>query len=157
MVKRARSGTPRGRVVAVGGVVLLLGACGADADARSGTGEVRHDVEPLLDRVPALAGATSVSWSSGALGDADVPGPSLYWIDAVVELPTGVAADLRASLDLAPATERPDVADALGEELPIGDLLAGAALDDAFSAAGWRSTAYLEAEGDDLVLLVVGE
>jgi hypothetical protein len=125
--------------------------------AKNGTGELRTDLEPLVSRIPALSPATGATWLSGTLGDATVPGPSIYWIDAVVTLPEVTAQQLRVSLELGQATEGPEVVGALETSLPEGHLLAGAGLDEAFSADGWRSTAYLEAEGDRLVLVVVGE
>lgn len=128
-----------------------------DSPTKAGTGEVRHDLDPLVSRIPALSDVADATWLSGTLGDARAPGPSLYWIDAVVTLPEGVADGLRGSLDLVQAAEVPAVVDALEAELPAGALLEGPALDDAFSAGKWRSTAYLEADGDRLVLVMVGE
>jgi len=128
-----------------------------DSPTKAGTGEVRHDLEPLASRIPALSGVADATWLSGTLGDASAPGPSLYWIDAVVTLPEGVADGLRESLALTSATAEPAVVDALEPQLPTGGLLEGAALDDAFSAGKWQSTAFLEADGDRLVLVMVGE
>lgn len=124
---------------------------------KSGDGVERHDVEPLTTRIPTLSGVQEATWFSGTLGGDDVPGPSLYWIDAVVTLPPGTADELRQTLDLATASSAPDVVPELWEHLPVGDLLAGARLDELFSAGGWRTTAYLSATGDELVLVIVGE
>lgn len=128
-----------------------------ESPAKSGTGETRHDLDPLTRRIPALTGATAATWMSGTLGDERAPSPSLYWIDAVVQLPAATAEELRASLDLAAADEAPGVVEGLRAELPEGELLTGEALDQAFSAGGWQTTAYLERDGDRVVLLVVGE
>ncbi len=125
--------------------------------AKSGDGTERHDLEPLVTRIPALDGAIDATWFSGTLGTGDAPGPSLYWIDAVVTLPAGEGDRLRGTLDLAPADAPPDVVDALAPALPTGDLLAGTALDAAFSHEHWRTTAYLAPSGDAVVLVVVGE
>ncbi|RMI13558.1 hypothetical protein EBM89_03880 [Cellulomonas triticagri] len=127
------------------------------APTKAGTGETRHDLEPLTTRIPALTQVDEATWMSGTLGDEDVPGPSLSWIDAVVTLPAGVADGLRSSMELTPATVAPGVVDGLRGALPTGGLVEGPALDEAFSSDGWQSTAYLEADGDTLVLLVVGE
>ncbi|MCC2317925.1 hypothetical protein [Cellulomonas chengniuliangii] len=129
----------------------------SESPTKSGTGELRHDLEPLVSRIPALSAVEEATWLSGTLGDPGVPGPSLYWIDAVVVLPSEAADGMRASLDLEPAAQAPDAADGLDGALPEGDLLQGPALDEAFSAGEWRTTAYLEAQGNRLVLLVVGE
>lgn len=124
---------------------------------KSGDGVQRTDTDPLTNRVPALTGVQSATWYSGTLGDGDVPGPSLYWIDAVVTLPDGVAEQLRDTLDLTPAASPPPVVDALIPHLPTGTLLTGPQLDHAFSAGGWRSTAYLSQSTDELVLVIVGQ
>ena len=124
---------------------------------KSGDGVERSDTEPLTSRIPALAGVPSVTWYSGTLGDPDAPGPSLYWIDAVVVLPDGVAEELRNTLELTPAVDQPGVVEALVPHLPAGTLLTGAQLDEAFSAAAWRSTAYLSQASDQLVLVIVGQ
>lgn len=97
------------------------------------------------------------TWYGGTFGSRDAPGPSLYWIDAVVTLPPGTADELRDTLDLAAATTAPDVVGELAAALPEGELLVGDELDDAFSHEGWRTTAYLSADGDALVLAVIGE
>ena len=161
---RARPRPARRTVVAT--ALLLLGAVGVGGCAdpatprtpeKAGTGQERDELAPLLDRIPALAGATDATWFSGSLGSRDVPGPSLNWIDAVVTLPAGAADELRATLDLAPATQAPDVVDDLDPALPDGDLLTGEDLDAAFSAGAWDTTAFLSASGDELVLVIVGE
>lgn len=105
----------------------------------------------------ALADVTAATWYSGTLGTDAVPGPSLYWIDAVVELPAGVADQLRESLDLSLATEAPDVVADLVPNLPAGELLTGTELDEAFSESPWLCTAYLSATTDQVVLLIIGE
>jgi hypothetical protein len=125
--------------------------------AKNGTGERRTDLEPLVSRIPALSPATEATWLSGTLGDPTVPGPSVYWIDAVVTLPDETAHQLRASLELGQTSEVTEVVADLEASLPEGELLAGTGLDQVFSDDGWRSTAYLEAEGDRLVLVAVGE
>lgn len=124
---------------------------------KSGDRTVRHDVEPLVTRIPTLEGVTDVTWFSGRLGDDGVPGPSLYWIDAVVVLPEPAAEELRASLDLSPAGTAPDVVAELVPHLPAGPVLTGRELDEAFSRGGWRTTAYLSESGAELVLVIVGE
>ena len=124
---------------------------------KAGDGTQRHDLEPLVSRIPALADVTAATWYSGTLGSDAVPGPSLYWIDAVVELPADLADQLRESLDLSPATEAPDVVADLVPSLPAGELLTGTELDEAFSESPWLCTAYLSATTDQVVLLIIGE
>jgi hypothetical protein len=88
---------------------LLLAGCGDDdegdpvtprteAAEKSGSGELRHDPEPLTARWPALA-----AWMSGTYGDDRVPGPSRYWIDAVATLDDAFRTDgWAATVYLAP-------------------------------------------------------
>lgn len=142
--------------VGAGGLVTACTDDGAPA-AKAVDGGERQDVGPLTDRIPALEGVDDATWYSGTLGSRDAPGPSLYWIDAVVTLPSGTADELRDTLDLTTATTAPDVVGELEAALPEDDLLVGEALDDAFSHDGWLTTAYLSADGDALVLVVVGE
>ena len=123
---------------------------------KSGSGEVRHDLEPLTSRFPQLANAESATWLSGSLGDDRVPGPALKWIDAVVTLPAADMAALRESYALAPADAAPRVVEALEPELPTS-LLAADGLDTAFSADGFQSRVYLADSADTLVLVTVFE
>lgn len=143
-------------LAAAGGLTTGCTDDGAPA-AKAVDGAERHDVDPLTDRIPALEGVDDATWYGGTFGSRDAPGPSLYWIDAVVTLPPGVADELRDTLDLTTATAAPDVVAQLDAALPAGDLLVGDELDDAFSHEGWLTTAYLSADGDALVLAVVGE
>lgn len=123
---------------------------------KAGDGTVRHDLEPLTSRIPALAAAESATWCSGTLGDDRVPGPTTYWIDAVVVLPAEVADELRAELALQESSVVPDVVPQLTGVLPAGPFLAGDPLDQRFSAGTWASSAQLEASGAVLVLEIRG-
>ena len=123
---------------------------------KSGDGTEQHELDPLATRIPALGDAVDSTWFSGTLGSARAPGPSLYWIDAVVTLPPGVADELRSTLALTPAEATPDVVEALGLVLPVGALLVGDGLDEAFSHQTWQTTAYLSATGDEVVLEIIG-
>jgi hypothetical protein len=132
------------------------GRSSAPAAEKSGSGEVRHDLEPLTSRFPQLANAQSATWLSGSLGDDRVPGPSLKWIDAVVTLPASDIAAMRSLYALAPADAAPRVVEALEPELPAS-LLAADDLDAAFSTDGFQSRVYLGEATDTLVLVTVFE
>jgi hypothetical protein len=123
---------------------------------KNGDGTLRHDLAPLSSRIPALAAATSATWCSGTLGDGRVPGPSTYWIDAVVALPAPLADELRGELALSPATAPPSLEAPARSALPTEELLAGSELDARFSAGSWRSTAFLTKSGSTLVLTIIG-
>jgi hypothetical protein len=129
---------------------------GTRQPVKNGDGGVRHDVRLLTDRIPALAEATGATWSSGTLGDERTPGPSTYWIDAVVWLPAPAADQLRAELALSPTATTPTLVPAVNAALPAGELLVGKELDQRYSGDGWHSTAYLTRGGSVLVLNMVG-
>lgn len=136
-------------------ITLLLSGCTPSAPApveRSGTGEVRHDLEPLTDRFPPLADATEATWMSGTLGDERVPGPSTYWIDAVVTLGDADYAALRAETDAQSTTDAPAVDAGLEDELPDGPFLRSDALDVLFSPDDYDSDVFLDDDGKTVVV-----
>ncbi|MGH3924653.1 MAG: hypothetical protein ACRDTT_17630, partial [Pseudonocardiaceae bacterium] len=53
---------------------------------KSGSGELRTDEEPLTKRFSVLEAPLEVRWMSGTYGSSRNPGPSTYWIDAVITL-----------------------------------------------------------------------
>ena len=119
---------------------------------RGGTGELRTDLTPLTSRFSLLASAESATWLSGRMGDDSVPGPSTYWIDAIVTLPE---ADAQALLDDYTAVETattPIVESPLDKQLPGGQYFASPELDGAFSQDTFRSTVHLSADGRTLIL-----
>lgn len=125
---------------------------------KSGSGEVRHDLEPLTSRIPALDGIVEATWFGGTFGDGDRnPGPSTYWIDAVVTLPPGRADQLRTEMDLPAANRGPQYVADLAPYVPDGAFLTSPELDETFSAGAWDTYAYLTETGDELVLIIVGE
>lgn len=52
--------------------------------AKTGDGKIRNELDPIVKRFPMLKNAKSIQWTSGVMGDPAMPGPSLYWIDAVI-------------------------------------------------------------------------
>jgi hypothetical protein len=129
----------------------------ADTPAKNGTGELRRDLGPLVKRWPVLDGATAATWLSGTRGNPDVPGPSTYWIDAVVTLDPATLRELDALAGLTPTSDTPAVVDDLVDDLPTGELLTGSALDAAFRVGDWRATAYLSRDTGSVVLVALGE
>lgn len=150
----------RAITVIVVAAASLLTACstpaadptpGASA-TRAGTGEMRHDLEPLTDRFPRLTAATDATWMSGTLGDDRVPGPSTYWIDAVVTLDDSDYAALLTETDAQPTTETPVLDPGLEDELPDGPFLRSDALDALFSPDEYRSVVFLDDDARTVVL-----
>ncbi len=129
----------------------------ADTPTKNGTGEVRTDLEPLTKRFSALGTPVAATWLSGTVGDEDVPGPTTYWIDAVVQLDPAVAQTLVDETQPQETTEAPAVVDDLTGALPDGPLLTGPALDARFAESGFVATAYLDLDDATLVLVSLGE
>lgn len=129
----------------------------ADEPAKNGTGAVRTDLEPLTKRFSALGAPVAATWLSGTVGDEGVPGPTTYWIDAVVRLDPAVAQTLADETAPQETTEVPAVVDDLRDDLPDGPLLAGDALDARFAESGFVATAYLDVDDATVVLVSLGE
>lgn len=118
---------------------------------KTGTGEIRHQLEPLTARFPQLVGAESATWMSGTLGDSRVPGPSTYWIDAIIELPEAQHAELLK----AASTELPlpeDFSQQLHEAIPAGQLATSSELNERFSQERFESAVYVATNGRTLIL-----
>ncbi|ORA27822.1 hypothetical protein BST13_29810 [Mycobacterium aquaticum] len=118
---------------------------------------VRHDLEPITKRFPVLGSLMSGAWVSGDMGDPSVPGPSLYWIDAVVELTAETANDLKQQYQPVPTTAVPKVWNTLTELLPKGGYLASDQLDAAFTTTKLKSKAFVAADAPVVVISAIGE
>lgn len=154
---RRRASPTRLRLPAVMALLLLLAIASGCATApqpsvRSGSGEIRHELTPLTDRFPQLSDATSATWMSGTLGDDRVPGPSTYWIDAIVTLDENGYAALRSQPSLESNTELPKLDAGLDSSVPAGPFLRSDALDAEFSKDGRSTTVFLDDESRSLVL-----
>lgn len=124
---------------------------------KTGSDELRTDPGPLLQRFPLLGRPLSTKWMSGTTGDPRVPGPSTYWIDAIVVLNPEQAETLRRQYPLQPAAadEVPGVVPAMHPLLPAGPWQTSAALDAALSQQGFSGRAHLS--GNHLVLVALGQ
>ncbi len=140
-------------------LVVLAGCLGGDPTAqKQGTGEERHDAAPLVERFDGLDELLEVAWFSGTLGDDRVAGPSSYWIDAVVELPSDATESLLSRAGPMVEGDRPDVVPELQETLPDGPLLTSAALRDLVAGdSGWSVDVWLAPDTDRLVLVARGQ
>jgi len=140
-------------------VLLATVACGAGtssdgAATRDDTAVVREDLAPLTKRFQALGEPISARWKSGTMGDPRVPGPSTYWIDAVVQLTPAVADQLAVGTSSAGA---PEVVEDLVVELPAGPWVGSDQLDRTLSANGFGSVVRLAPASGTVVLRSVGE
>lgn len=122
---------------------------------KSGTGELRTDLEPLTKRFPLLTAAEKAEWMSGTLGDDRVPGPSTYWIDAIVTLPASTLTEIDRGTQ--ENTAPPEVVEGLRAHLPEGPYLTGQSLDNAFTTETWSATAYRVKNTNVVVLVARGQ
>lgn len=134
-------------------------ACGCSIYPTSATkhadGGLRHDLAPLVKRWPVLAGATSASWVSGTTGDPRAPGPSTYWIDAVITLPAetiGRLADAHPADPTPPSSVDPQ----LRSFLPRATVTS-AQLNARFALPGWQTSAYLAPDAGQVVVTAIGQ
>ncbi|MDO5736589.1 MAG: hypothetical protein Q4P15_08965 [Propionibacteriaceae bacterium] len=125
------------------------------APAKTGPEELRTDLAPLVTRLPKLADVDSAQWMGGILGDRSVPGPSTYWLDAVVVLDEKTLKET-ASLPGLVTVDPPVVVRGLKASMPKGNLRRSETLDDFFTIAPWRVEAWLAEEEGQVVLFIVG-
>ncbi len=118
-------------------------------------GPLRTDTEPIAKRWPNLGTIISAQWFGGTLGDPRVPGPSTYWIDAVVELEPAAMESLRAQAGTT-KPESPDVVNELVPKFPAGPFSRSGAL-DAAARGSFLTRAWLPATGNRLILSGMGQ
>lgn len=139
---------------------FLVTACNSNTSSAPATknthNPVRHEFAPLTTRFPALGTPIAASWISGDMGDPRAPGPSLYWIDAVVELSPATAAELKSTYHPGPSGHRPEVWGTLQDQLPPGDYLTGDALDAAFRTKT-QAKVFLAEDEPTVVITATGE
>ena len=123
--------------------------------AKHGDGTVKTNLDSITNRVPGLAGATAVSWTGGTTGDDRAPGPTTYWIDAVLDVPAETLSELRTTFETKPV-DAPDLAPALEGVLPEGPFESSFELDKSLSSGDWQVQAYLAPDSNQLVVLILG-
>jgi hypothetical protein len=124
---------------------------------KNGTGEERHDLEPLTSRFPELGDVQSAVWFSGRLGDERAPGPSSYWIDAVVTISPTETRRLLATYGPETAGTEPAVVEDLEPHLPTGELVTSEQLNRAFSTSGFSTSVWVDEASHRIVLSAVGQ
>lgn len=141
--------------VALALLLLVVGCAAAPTvlpDPRE-QAQVRTDPSPVTRRFPDLGTPVAVSWIGGTLGDDRVPGPSRFFVDAVVSLADGDAARLLAAHGTGPGGP-PDVpgplraaaGDATWTELP-----------GVPGPAGWSTQVWLDPATRLAYVRAVGE
>ncbi|MGA5534048.1 hypothetical protein [Mycolicibacterium nivoides] len=159
-------------VRAIGSAVVLaasvfVGACHsrdeiAPMETSMHDNPIRHAPEPLTKRFPEIGKPISATWMSGTLGAQSdsrvtVPGPSVYWIEAIIELEPATTDTLRSKYAPTASGETPNLNGNLRTEVPAGTYLTSTALDTALSNDDWRSIAYLHSGSHTLVLRSVDD
>ena len=123
---------------------------------KSGSGELRTDEEPLTKRFSVLEAPFEAQWMSGTYGDSRNPGPSTYWIDAVITLDEDHIDDLTTAYSPASTDQAPSIVDGMKEYLPPGPFQTSDALNAAFKEGRWWARAYLDPQSNTLVLVATG-
>ncbi|PRC41838.1 hypothetical protein C6A85_000000113570 [Mycobacterium sp. ITM-2017-0098] len=138
-------------------VALAAAACSTSPPPAEPPVEIRSDTEPLTTRFPAIGTPDAVTWVTWNSASSDVPGPTTYWIDAVVTLPPQTTTALVTTFQPAADGKTPSVHDMLRSAVPPRPFLTGTALDAALSTSGWVASAYLDRERNQLVLSAIDD
>ena len=141
--------------------LLTLTACGSGSEPERPTEPTksvdergtRSDLDPLTSRFPDLGDPVSATWQSGTLGDdRTAPGPSTYWIDAVITVDPEVADSLRSQPSSDSGRDM-DLVDAVADEVGDGDF-------DPVVLGGpdmWQVDAWVAADRDVVVVSARGQ
>ncbi len=148
---------------------LSLGGCGGgdvpmrtEAETTVQANQIRHDLEPLTKRFPEIGHPISATWMGGTVGAQSdnrvtVPGPSTYWIEAIIKLEPTTADALRAKYAPEATAETPNLNEGLRANVPAGTFLISDSLNKALSNKDWRSAAHLHDGSNTLVLRSVDD
>lgn len=138
-------------------VALAAAACSTAPPPADTSAPIRRDTEPLTTRFPAIGSPVAVTWVTWNSASGGVPGPTTYWIDAVVTLPSQTTSALVTDFRPAAEGKTPAVAEELRSSVSPGPFLTGTALNTALSTSGWATTAYLDPARNQLVLNAIDD
>lgn len=117
---------------------------GSDMTSAIETAEVRTDRQPIADRFPQLGSFVDTHWVGGRLGDDWVPGPSTYFIEAVVTLSPDDVTRLASEYPLTPGPAAPQ------PPASLGPFVGGSSpwstsreLDSSFGPSDWVSHVFI--------------
>ncbi len=114
----------------------------------------RTDPQPLVDRFSALGTPQQVAWVSGTIGQSRVPGPTTYWIDAIITLsPEQAAGLIKQAGTLVPVTLTTN--ELLAPDRPVGVLSGSQQLNQALSTSTFGVQAGLGGDHRTLVLQAI--
>ena len=125
--------------------------------AKTGDGKVRNELAPIAARFPMLKNAKSIQWTSGVMGDPAMPGPSLYWIDAVIRPDAALLEKISQLESLAHAQPPGDMHPAIQRLIPEGRYQTSPELDGLFTHGTWLCQAYFEPSQNLVLLLAKGQ
>ncbi|QYN35496.1 hypothetical protein K1T35_45555 [Pseudonocardia sp. DSM 110487] len=139
------------------GIVLALAitATGCQSDNTTGsdmtiaieTAEVRTDHKPIADRFPQLGSFVNTHWVGGRMGSDQIPGPSSYFIEAVVTLDPDDAVQLRSRYDFTRAPTPPQPPASLAPFMERGSTWSTSIeLESGFGPSDWVSNVYVSLE-----------
>lgn len=115
--------------------------------------EMRTDIGPLVGRIPSLGSDFTAQWFSNTTFDQRGPGPSSFWINALITPAKGVE-HLIDGGSLSPST--PDVRDQLAEILPECEWESSTEIDRAWGPLDWDTNVWFCLERDQLVITMAG-
>ncbi|WP_410871255.1 hypothetical protein [Nocardia sp. A7] len=121
---------------------------------RSVSDELRHDPQTLQKYFPIIGTPVAVSWVGRNNASGRAPGPTTYWVDAVVELHPDTAAALRTRYVPGEPAQPPALPDVVQALVPAGTYTTGPDFDTALGGGTeWNGTAtgYLHTDRPILV------
>lgn len=145
--------------------VLLLASCsllpGKDPTGAGGTTKAidkaaQTGPEPVLSRTAGIPATSEFLWWSGTMGGG-APGPSTYWVDALVSVDEQQIIRWRELCDPAADAVAPEVVDELAAELPAEDYLECPELASQLSDGTWECRVWISPSHPSIVLALVGE
>jgi hypothetical protein len=154
------SPTPGTTPVASGDPVASGGPVAGSATEAAAESTVRTDREPIAKRFPGLGAFTAVRWLGGTVGDDRIPGPSRYFVEAVVTLAPDDVARLAAGADLAPIAD-PEPPEPLRSFVfgvsGSGGWTGSEQLDAGFAPPAWSAEVALQLDEGVAYLSATGE
>lgn len=120
------------------------GTTGFDMSSAIETAKVRTDRKPIADRFPQLGSFVDAHWVGGRLGEDQAPGPSTYFIEAVVTLSPDDAAQLASRYDFTRASAAPQPPASLAPLIKHdGPWVTSAELQADFGPSDWVSNVFV--------------
>jgi hypothetical protein len=131
---------------------------GSDMTSAIETAEVRTDHKPIADRFPQLGSFVESHWVGGRLGDDGIPGPSTYFIEAVVTLNADEVALLAGRYDFSRTPAPPQPPSSLAPFIQGGSAwYTSAELESGFGPSDWVSNVFVRLDDGVAYISARGE